>query len=530
MTLRFARLLTGAVLSLAVAAAWGQDQQAPEETVRFTIQRFDVGGNTLLPEADVQAAVAPFTGAGRDFGDVQRALDALEALYHARGYNVVTVGLPEQELEGGVVRLNVAETKVGRVKVSGNTVFDEANIRRSLPALNEGTTPNIGRISGQLKLANENPAKKVILKLRGGDTGEVDANLEVADERPWKAMLNVDNTGTSATGRTHISGSLQHANLFGRDHVGSIQYTTTAEEPGQVAVYGMGYHIPLYALGDSIDLYANYSDVDSGIVTAGIFNLAVSGRGTVVGGRYNQTLSRRGEYAHRIIYGFDYKAFKNSVLLGGANFGNDVTVHPLSIGYMGMLPRATGEFAFSVAYSHNIPGGDRGGEAAFRAARVGADASYDVLRLSATASHLFAGRMPGWQARVVANAQFSPDALVPGEQFGAGGSSSVRGFAEREVSSDSGLSTNFELYSPNLCGNAAWQCRALGFVDAAHARRNHALPGELRSTTLASAGLGLRAAYGGTMTLQLDWGHVVEEGNLSVTGNDRVHVRLGFAY
>ena len=76
--------------------------------------------------------------ASRDFGDVQRALEALEAAFHARGYKVVTVQLPEQELGGGVVRLNVVEPKIGRIKVGGNTFYDEANVRRSMPALASG--------------------------------------------------------------------------------------------------------------------------------------------------------------------------------------------------------------------------------------------------------------------------------------------------------------------------------------------------------------------------------------------------------
>jgi hemolysin activation/secretion protein len=72
---------------------------------------------------------------------VQRALEALEAAYRERGFNVVTVELPEQELNGGVVQLRVVETKIGRVSVKNNQYFDEANIRRSLPALQEGSRP-----------------------------------------------------------------------------------------------------------------------------------------------------------------------------------------------------------------------------------------------------------------------------------------------------------------------------------------------------------------------------------------------------
>src|SRR5205085_12638394 len=94
---RFARLLAGSVLAAAVSTAWAGDTPDTSDVIRFEITRFDVSGNTLLPAAEVERAVAPFAGRNRDFGDVQRALEALEELYHARGYNVVTVQLPEQE-------------------------------------------------------------------------------------------------------------------------------------------------------------------------------------------------------------------------------------------------------------------------------------------------------------------------------------------------------------------------------------------------------------------------------------------------
>lgn len=285
MTHRFTRLVAGALLGATCATfAAGARAGAPADAgdpavVRFDIRRFDVSGNTLLPAATVDAAVAPFAGPQRDFGDVQRALEALEGAYRQAGYTVVTVELPEQELDQGVVRLRVVQTRIGTVKVQGNAWFDEANIRRSVPRLEAGRTPNVAAISTALNLANDNPAKKVSLKLQGSDTeGEVDATLQVTDERPWQAMLNLDNTGTGQTGRTRAGVVLQHANLWNLDHVVSLQYTTTVEHPGRVKVYGIGYHIPLYALGDALDFYGSYSNIDSGTVTAGVFDLAVSGK------------------------------------------------------------------------------------------------------------------------------------------------------------------------------------------------------------------------------------------------------------
>lgn len=528
MSLRFSRLFAGSVLAVAVSTAWGAGQEA-EAPIRFEISRFAVSGNSLLPASEADAAVAPFAGKNRDFGDVQRALEALEAAFHVRGYKVVTVQLPEQELGGGVVRLEVMEPKIGQVKVRGNKVFDEANIRRSMPALASGHTPNLDDVSANLKMANEHPSRKINLQLQSGASDDVvDANLEVVDEKAWRAMLNVDNTGTPQTGRTHAGVVLQHANLWGRDHLGSIQYTTTAEHPEQVSVFGLGYHIPLYALGDSLDLFASYSNVDSGVVSAGLFDLGVSGKGATFGARYNHVLARRGSFEPRLVYGADIKAYKNDVLFAGQNFGNDVTVRPVSVAWVGNLSLdGAAQASFSLAAVQNIPGGSRGRSTDFERARAGADDSYSMLRVSGAYSRMVAG---DWQMRVLLNGQWTGDALVSGEQFGAGGNASVRGFDERALSADSGAFANLEMYSPNFCTSSRWQCRAVAFYDAAYGERNKALAGELRSTRIASTGLGMRFAMGASMNIQLDYGHVLQSGAVDTSGRNKLHVRAGIAY
>ncbi len=528
MILRFAHLLAGSVLAVAVSAAWGAGQEA-EAPIRFEITRFAISGNSLLPASEAEAAVAPFAGKSRDFGDIQRALEALEAAFHARGYKVVTVQLPEQELGGGVVRLDVVAPTIGQVRVRGNQSFDDANVRRSMPTLASGRTPNLDDVSANLKLANEHPSRKINLQLQTGATDDVvDANLDVVDEKAWRAMLNLDNSGNSQTGKTQAGLVLQHANLWGRDHLGSIQYTTTVEHPDQVSVYGLGYHIPLYSLGASVDLFASYSNVDSGVVSAGLFDLGVSGKGATFGARYNHVLARRGSLEPRLVYGVDIKAYKNDVLFAGQNFGNDVTVRPLSVTYTGNLTLdGDAQASFSLGALRNIAGGSRGSAPDFERARAGASDSYSMLRVSGAYSRMV---LRDWQLRVLINGQWSGDALVSGEQFGAGGNASVRGFDERVLSADSGAFSNIELYSPDFCGAGRWQCRAVAFHDAAYGRRNKALPGELKSTSITSTGLGLRIAMGSSMNMQLDYGHVLNAGAVDTSGSNKLHLRVGIAY
>lgn len=526
----FAKPLAGAILALTAFASQAADVPSPD-VIRFEIKGFNVSGNSLLPQAQVDAALAPFTGKDRDFGHVQRALEALEAVYHKIGYKVVQVELPEQELNQGTVKLKVVEVKIGKVLVSGNTVFDEANIRHSLPGLREGETPDLNRISASLKLANENPAKKVTLQLESGDKdNEVNASLKVIDQKVWNIALNLDNTGNAATGKTHAGLVFQHANVAGLDHVASLQYTTTLEKPSNVSVYGAGYHIPLYSLGGSLDLYGSYSNVDSGTVAAGVFNLQVSGKGAVYGFRYNHSLGRFGTYEPKVSFGLDHKAFINSVELSGTQLGKDVTVHPLTVGYTGSWTLDGSDVGVSLNLSRNIPGGKRGSSADFNGVRVGAKPGYTILRYGANLSRVLAG---DWQMRLGLAGQYTRDALIPGEQFGVGGGSSVRGFTEREVSNDYGYQLNAEIYTPNLCdklGGGAAQCRLVGFADAARALRNHALAGETESTTLGSVGVGLRVMVDRHLSMQVDYGHVLNTGGIADKDKNRLHVRVGLSY
>ena len=518
-------LLAGALLSVAASTT----VLAADASPHFDINRFEVRGNTLLSAQTLDSTVAPFVGRQRDFADVMGALEALEAAYHARGYQLVRIDLPEQELNQGVVILNVVQTKIGNVVIEGNQHFTDANIRNSLPGLREGETPDLKSVSKSLKLANENPAKKIIMKMKSSaQDGEVDATLAVTDESIWSTTLNLDNTGTVATGRTHAGVVLQNANLFGRDHVLSLQYTTTLEEPSSVGVYGVGYHLPLYALGDSMDFFASYSDVDAGTVTAGIFDVAVSGKGSMYGARYNQNLPTAGNYESKLVYGVDYKEYKNSMQLLGVELGNDITVHPLSVGYQGNWALTNGDASFGLTLLHNIAGGTRGRQQDFDRVRFDATDNYTALRFAASATQALPS---DWLARVIVNGQYTRDALIPGEQFGAGGASSVRGFNEREVSNDSGVAANFEVYSAPLCRNGNWQCRVLAFYDSAYLTRNRALPGEFRNIAISSIGLGLRMQLGNRVNFQVDYGHVLHaEASETQKGDDRVHARLSLSF
>jgi hypothetical protein len=80
----------------------------------FDILEFVVEGNRVLEPLAIERAVYPFLGPRRLIRDADAARAALEKAYHQAGYLTVTVDVPEQQVENGIVRLAVTEGRVER--------------------------------------------------------------------------------------------------------------------------------------------------------------------------------------------------------------------------------------------------------------------------------------------------------------------------------------------------------------------------------------------------------------------------------
>jgi hemolysin activation/secretion protein len=513
---------------------------AHAQAERFDIDHFNIEGNTLLKQDEIESVLKPFTGKQRDNADIRGATEALKLRYRSSGYSVVWVVAPEQDLDRGVVTLRVIEARIGSVTVKGNRFFDDANIRASLPALQAGVPPRAGAISANAQLANENPAKQVDVVMRPGENqGVVDATVDVIDVRALKAFLTFDNTGTAQTGDYRLGIGVQHANLFNRDDVGTFNYVTSPGKENQVSLYSGSYRLPLYEWGDSMDFIIAHSDVSAGTTQTVAGPLSFSGKGAVYGLRYNQLLQRRGEYSHRIVYGVDYRAYVNDCTLG--NFGAagcgpagaDVTVRPVSVAYSGNWAVPGRISDFYVAFSRNIPGAAKGHESDFNAVRPspngvgGAPSHYTTLRLGASMVSAFESN---WQVRAAFNAQYTPDALVSGEQFGIAGATAVRGFQEREIARDSGYFANLELYSPNLTGTLVpgkGNLRGLLFYDLGWAE-NNSLAGESRQrSSITSIGAGFRWNIERNFNMRFDLARVMhDEGGSRKPGDVHGHISV----
>lgn len=486
---------------------------------RFALRSFEIVGAKIIPSGELQERVTKHLGPQRDFGDLQRAIDDIEAIYRARGYSAVVVSLPEQDITRGTVRIEIIEAPLGKVDIRGNTRYSTANIRRALPALREGQTPNAAEISQSVQLANENPARQVEVVLAVGERDNtVDARVDVKEETPRRVYFTADNSGTPSTGDTRIGLAYVAGDLFDLDHTATLSFTTSPDAPSGVDmnVFSASYRVPIYALGDSLTVLYGYSDVSTPAFQTTA--LAINGKGSVAALRWNFNRPRDGEYSSQIIAGLDWKNLESTCTSSsGTRTENvagcvDYRVLPLSLGWSGRRDGVTAAYDYALTAVRNLAtgkqydweiDGERGSDRYSLAAgnRRSKD-DFSLLRFngSHTAAH---GQ---WLSRVALNGQYAFDtALVSSEQLGLTGAQAVRGFLDRVVTADSGAVLNVELHSPELApvvGLSDQNLRALAFVDYGRGRDHKVADNP--DKTLASAGLGLRYQWGKAAGLRLD--------------------------
>jgi len=509
-------------------------EEAANTGPRFNISRFQVEGNTLLPAEEVNQLVNQFAGQSKDFGDIQRALEALQDAYRKQGFSSVEILLPEQEVDvEDVIYLQVVEKTIVNISIEGNQFHDSENIMQTVPALKEGEVPNLTAVGKSLRVANENPSKQTGVLFKNSEAMEngIDATIKVTDEKPEKFIFTADNTGSRETNYGRLGFAYQNYNLFNKDHRLSVQYITAPHFPDEffgqndVRVLGVGYSIPFYERGDSLDMYAAYSDVDAstGLDLAGTGNTNIASKGLVWGVHYNWNLPKKQDYNHKITVGFDYRAIRN-IDQDNLRISDAVTATPLSLSYSGQWQTEQNMLAFSAGITKNFFDFASHGKSEDFDQSQSSDsplspylAENDFTRINYSAD-FYRAFAKNWQFHAGVSGQFSGDHLIPNETFLVGGADSVRGWYEAQLSGDKGIRGTIEAISPDFGSffgpNVAM--RGLVFFDAGHVNVNesviHTDMGPEKN--ISSLGFGLRYAYGKRVVARFDYAFV-QDGDIT---------------
>lgn len=495
--------------------------QSALDEVRFNINEYQIIGENPLGQKSYDALL-PFIGEQYGLEGLSAAADALEQALIKAGYSFHRVNLPPQELLSGSVILEIVQFNIGTINVTGNQFYSEDNIKKSVPSLKQGSAPNTLEISQSVKFANINAAKSVVLRFNEGEEpNTIDAELKVTDKDPTSFFVALDNSGGHDTEAERLTLGYQNANIFDKDHTLTLTYTTAPADTDSASQFGINYQIPFYSNASRLNFLLSDSESNTGEV--GDNNL-VTGKGSVFAVNYSQAILTASDIEQTWSVGLSYKLFDNTQI----NTNTKVLSLPLELGYNFSYRASQSVLSGGLTIAQNIETGSNNSDTDYAATgRTNATSDWSAVRYHVSFDYLISGE---WLLHAGLSGQSSSDSLISGEQFGVGGSGTLRGFEERSINGDEGQAVRIELWMPSL----PYQVRWLVFADQASIdlKETNTLLNDGLDEDVSSVGLGFRWSWKQQLSVNLDYGKITKEGGSDTTINrkDDTKAHIGMVY
>lgn len=427
--------------------------------------------------------------------DINAVVDTIYKEYRHAGRSYVFVSIPAQKISSGYLRIVVDEYSLNHVSVTGNRWFSTPDLIH-IAGLSAGQKMTLGRQQEALDRLNDNPFRSAVtVASPGGERGQSDVTLKVADHLPVRGYAGFDTGGTPILGRQEwfAGGAVGNLPL---DGVLSYQFTHAVSE--RYSAHAINYSMTL-PWGDRIQVFGDYAwerpEISMGSAV-GMIHMTEKGHSGQASFRYLHDFrpSFVGDILIRqqISGGFDYKTTNNSIEFGGVNvYAGNADVAQFPVSYLIDETDKWGRTTFRNTLTFS-PGGLTGGnnKRAMDVIVPGASAGYvyDTMSLSRL-TYLPLGM--SWSMDAVG--QVSSSNLMYSNQIGLGGLYTTRGYFTSSAYGSQGVTVQNELHSPAFSVFKGWDSEQIGaFVDYGHVSQVKRIPQGVNSLDLASVGVDAR--------------------------------------
>ena len=553
-----------------------RSRRSPGET--HTINTLTINGDRqLLEDLDLLGQLeSEVIGSSMNARGVRDLAQRYAKLVVAEGYYLASVFAPPaglRRLSDGEVVLNVDQGRIGETRFYSKTEeetaekvpytgrwYSEKQLRRRLGNLQPGNAfyyddfyKSVFRVNSHPDLTMDTDLQ--VRKEREDDrqVRYVDMEFAVRERIPLHAVLELQNSGTEATEELRGALTVQHLNLTKHDDVFTLTLPASLDFSTVRSIAG-SYYFPYHAgNGGAFTLYGGYSELDTDDLVP---DVDLQGEGYFTGFQVGYDLWQTDAHSLKVAAGIAYQVVEDTLVLGDAiDTPREVTIAPLSLvaTYSSVRPDRLGGRNFLTSQSSISREGFLGtsDDEEFSLQRETAEADYWIERLQFARIQPVTFKEPAsgaeakqWIIFLKLDGQIASGALVPAEQKAVGGLDNVRGYEEREILGDNGISAALELRSPIWSasytkkyvdtgtsavseGAGSERLQVVAFLDGAYMELEDALPAVEDNINLLSVGLGVRLAVTRYTQFKFDWGFPLEETEESdSTGRGHISIEL----
>lgn len=457
-----------------------------QDTAKIYVNSLRLTGNQVYSEIEL-IAVTGFSSAGeRTLADLQAMALNVTDYYHSRGYFLAQAYLPAQDINAGVVTIEVLEGRFGEITLRNTSNFSDALADDLLSELKADDVITIESLESSLLLLSDMPGVNVRSTLMpGASVGSSDLIVDVTPGSRFSGSVYVDNQGSRYTGSNRLGATLYANELVGRDDVTTLQLLTSAK--------GLNYA--------RISYQQQFGRAHAGLAFASMdYKLgkdfeSLQARGTAeISSLYGSyTLIRRRNNNLSVLLNYDDKSFVDKI-------DSTTTV----------TKKAADVFMLSINGNHRY---DFGGGGLSQYSFTWTAGEIDILSPAALAADALSADNDGHYNKfsvaythqqnltdrsalyLSISGQLASKNLDTSEKIGLGGVNAVRAYPEGEAYGDEGYVLTLETRTmmPALSASIPGQVELIGFIDHGAVTLNDS-PWESGNNhrALSSAGIGFQ--------------------------------------
>lgn len=211
--------------------------EEPEESPCFRIGRLQLEGPQAARFHWLESELSELSElfklsdqAGHCIGPrgINRIVQRASALIIAKGYITTRLGVPEQDLTRGTLRLALIPGVIRAIRIVGEA--PERSWLSAFPA-RPGDLLNLRDIEQGIEQMKRVPSQDVSIDITPAETpGESDVVLTVKQGRPWRLGFSLDDSGFRSTGRLQASANASLDSPLGVNDILSLSLTNDADQ------------------------------------------------------------------------------------------------------------------------------------------------------------------------------------------------------------------------------------------------------------------------------------------------------------
>lgn len=446
--------------------------QGDATDIRFLLSRIDFDPSVYLTPAELDHLAQPLIGRTVALDELQRVVDAINALYAERGLTTARAVLPAQPVTNGVVRIRLVEGRIGVTSVEGASGRSAEHVRRR-GGLRAGVIAAPSALEQQLRVFNLNNDAQLRARMVPGEGfGRTDVVLTAVEPRRVSADVFIDNNGFPSTGTAEIGAVLRvYKVLSAADRLTGVMVASRGVRSGNLSLST--------PIGERFRISATTSYGRTRVLFGAIAPLGV--RGT--------SLSFGGDGAALLHVGAQSTVTATVAL--------QTSRSRTTIGSTGVIDNTAFNVSAGIVINHAVPGfaWSLQQQATVATVRERYSGNHDSPVLFQGSAAITKAIWPSVQGRLHGDWQLATQGNLPGLlQYQIGGVRSSRAFSPGVAAGDRGFSASAEVAYQQQRGNVLFE--PFLFVDQARSWVPKA------RASIVSLGGGLGVTVGRSVTLR----------------------------